>query len=119
MSDAVLAIDVDGLGLALSVDVIEEILDPPAHRPLPHAPAHLTGLACVRGAPLPLVDLGLLVDQAASAPDAERVVIVDVSGARAGLFVSRVRGVVSGATRRPPGVPMSLETKIASVPLGV
>jgi purine-binding chemotaxis protein CheW len=77
--------------LALPVESVREIVRVGEMRPVPGAPAHVKGLANVRGAILPVVDvrarLGL---SAAGATPASRVVLVDVDGRILGLLVDRV-----------------------------
>ena len=120
MSATLLRLSIDALDAAMPVDVVEEIIARPPHRPLPHAPPHLVGLASHRGAPLPLVDLGVLVGERSVAgaregrsPEAHedtpaRVVVVALDESqRAGFFVSRVAGVVLRHEAMVPSAPMS------------
>ena len=66
---------------------------PPVH-PLPGADAQLPGVAFWRGAALPLLDLGALLD---SSPSLERagaqLIVCEADGERWGWIVDRVRGM--------------------------
>jgi len=104
---ALLAMSIDALRLGLPVEVISEIADRPPSRPLPRAPAHLAGLASLRGAPLPLVELGVLLGGRALPPGEGRAVIAELEdGLRAGFLVERVHGVAWGRPAGPGATPL-------------
>lgn len=116
MSGALLAMSVESLRVGLSVAVVQEIVDRPPSRPLPRAPAHLVGLACLRGAPLPLVDLGVLLSIGALPPREGRAVIAELEGGlRAGFLVSRVHGVIADAKRQRSTAPLDAALRTVTV----
>ena len=59
--------------------------------PLADAPPFLRGIAVIRGAPVPVVDLGRLLGQARTSP--ARIVTVQAGGRILGLAVAEVLGV--------------------------
>jgi purine-binding chemotaxis protein CheW len=84
---------------ALPVGVVLETLRPLPFRPLAGAPAEVLGVAVVRGSPVPVVDLALLVAGAPSASPARRWVMVRCGARAAALAVDGVTGI----RRLPPG----------------
>lgn len=59
--------------------------------PLADAPAFLRGVAVIRGAPVPVLDLGRLLGQARTAPS--RIVTVRAGGRTLGLAVTQIVAV--------------------------
>ena len=84
---------------ALPVGVVLETLRPLPLRPLAGAPAEVLGVAVVRGSPVPVVDLAVLVGGAPSASPARRWVMVRCGARAAALAVDGVTGI----RRLPPG----------------
>jgi purine-binding chemotaxis protein CheW len=71
-------------------DTLEVMRMQPAE-PLADAPAVLRGVAVIRGAPVPLLDLGRLLGQARTTPS--RIVTVRTGARTLGLAVAEVQGV--------------------------
>ncbi|WP_188260270.1 chemotaxis protein CheW [Azospirillum tabaci] len=92
---------VGGMGLALPLDSVLEILRPPALVPIPLGPPSLEGLARRRGAVLPVIGLrrvlGLAGTGEGGTADGEtkaaRLLIVRHNGQPVGLLVDRVSGL--------------------------
>ncbi len=78
----------------LPIDCVMETMRPLPVWPIAGAPAHVLGVAIVRGDPVPVVDLALFLgsDAAASAP-AARFVTIRAGGRAAALAVSAVVGI--------------------------
>lgn len=51
---------------ALPVDRVGEIMRPLPVVPIPEAPRHIAGMAVIRGQPVPVLDLGRLLDEGAT-----------------------------------------------------
>jgi purine-binding chemotaxis protein CheW len=93
--------------------------------PLPGAPSFVAGLAPVHGVVLTIVDLGVVLGEAASVPT--RALLVEVDSEAFGLGVSGYDGVVavpaSGLAAPPPGLSETalryVEGMIATSGLGV
>lgn len=86
----VLVLAVDGETVALPLDDVIEVLPAAAPEPLPTAPAVVTGLINLRGAPLPVLDLRTRLGLPRRDPDPDDHVVVCRVGARhIGLWVDR------------------------------
>ena len=80
----------------LPIHGVIETMRPLPVSPVPGAPPFLRGVAIVRGEPVPVVDLGLLLGGDAAAPGPEaRFVTVRAGERLAALAVSSVRGVAA------------------------
>jgi purine-binding chemotaxis protein CheW len=88
---------------ALPVGAVLETLRPLRLRPLAGAPAGVSGIAVVRGSPVPVVDLAVLVGGAPSASPARRWVMVRCGARAAALAVDSVVGIRA----LPPGAVMA------------
>ncbi len=92
----------------LDVMSVREIRGWTAPTPLPHAPAHLSGVVNLRGTILPIIDLAARLGLPATRADGRHVVIVVEQGAQtAGLVVDVVSGILALARDRlepPPAV---------------
>jgi purine-binding chemotaxis protein CheW len=79
---------------ALRLTDIVEVMRPLPIEPISHAPPGVLGVAQIRGEPVPVVDLGALVDgQAGASPAAPgRFVTVRAGDRRAALAVDAVEG---------------------------
>ncbi len=90
----------------LPIDGVIETMRPLPVSPVPGAPPFLQGVAIVRGEPLPVVDLAVLLGEVAAPPGPEsRFVTVRAGERSAALLVSAVRGVSRigpGELRRLP-----------------
>lgn len=93
---------------AIDIMSVREIRGWTASTPLPHAPAHVLGMINLRGAILPVVDLGARLGLGASTPDASSVVVVaQIHGAQVGLMVDAVCDILivtENMMQAPPDV---------------
>ncbi|WP_114858531.1 chemotaxis protein CheW [Azospirillum brasilense] len=87
-----------GADYGLPVAAVQEVLrQPDAVTPLPNAPDFVDGVTTLRGAVLPLVALRRLLrlpEGLGSAGERGRVVVIAAGGARAGLRVDGMAGIV-------------------------
>ncbi len=91
---------------ALRVEAVEETMRPLPVQAIPGTPPFLKGVSIVRGAPVPVVDLALLVG-AADAQGAGRFVSLRVGERRVALAVDAVLGVqVLDASRLREAAPL-------------
>jgi purine-binding chemotaxis protein CheW len=77
---------------AIPLAIVEEIMRPLATDALPGVPPFLRGLAVIRGAPVPVLDLGRLLGTA-DAPLINRFVLLRLNGRRAAVAVEAVPGL--------------------------
>ena len=84
---------------ALPVGAVLETLRPLPLRPLAGAPAGVSGIAVVRGAPVPVIDLAVLVGGVPGASSTHRWVMVRCGARAAALAVDSVIGIRA----LPPG----------------
>jgi purine-binding chemotaxis protein CheW len=85
-------------GQEFCVDImsVREIRGWTAATPLPHAPQFVSGVINLRGAVLPIVDLGERLGLGATQPDARHVIIVAHIGTRlVGLLVEAVLDILT------------------------
>lgn len=81
---------------AIDVMQVREIRGWSTSTPLPHAPAHVLGMINLRGAILPVIDLGSLLGVGATQVSASAVVMVAQIGAeQVGLLVDAVCDIVT------------------------
>jgi purine-binding chemotaxis protein CheW len=104
-------VEISGQQFAIDIMSVREIRSWSASTRLPHAPEHVLGIINLRGAVLPVIDLGSRLGLGDSEPHAASVVIVAEIGDRvAGLMVDAVCDIFSlgqGMLQPPPevGVP--------------
>jgi purine-binding chemotaxis protein CheW len=79
----------------LSLAHVAETMRPLPLEPLASAPAFVAGLSIVRGEPIPVLDLRLLLGAAVTPESARRLVTLRIDSRRAGLLVDAVQGVRS------------------------
>ena len=79
-----------GVLCALPIEHVIETMRPPALETLPDAPHFIAGIAIVRGAPLPVIDVARLFGKESERP--ERLVVARVGQRRVGLAVDAVLG---------------------------
>jgi purine-binding chemotaxis protein CheW len=91
-SGAVLLVRVPGAICAFALDAVVEIMRPLPVRTLAGMPAFVRGLALVRGAPTPVIDLSTLF--LGSELTGTRFVILKTGGRTAAVIVNEVLGVV-------------------------
>ncbi len=83
----------------IMVEQVREVLKLRETTPVPHAPAYVLGVISLRGAVLPVIDLGRRLGLAGGVRDEKsRIIVVGIGEEEAGLIVDRVTGVV----RFPP-----------------
>lgn len=91
-------------------EILEVMRMQPAEK-LADAPAIVRGVAVIRGAPVPLLDLGMLLGQARTSPT--RIVTVRTGSRVLGLAVAEVRGV-RGDDELGPRAPVPLLSQAAA-----
>jgi purine-binding chemotaxis protein CheW len=79
----------------LSLVHVAETMRPLPLEPLALAPAFVAGLSIVRGEPIPVLDLRLLLGSTVAPESARRLVTLHIDARRAGLLVDAVQGVRS------------------------
>ena len=78
---------------AIPVRFVAEILRPLPVQPLGGVPAYVRGLSVIRGAPVPVVDVNLLIGDDGSEHAAGRLAVIDVGERRIALAVDAVLGM--------------------------
>lgn len=87
---------IGGQHFAVDIMAVREIRGWTASTPLPHAPSYVLGMINLRGAVLPVIDLGARLGLAACARDSSSVVIVaDIDGRQVGLLVDEVCDILT------------------------
>jgi purine-binding chemotaxis protein CheW len=93
---------------AIDIMAVREIRGWTASTPLPHAPPHVLGMINLRGAILPVVDLGARLGMGATKADSASVVVVaHVIDHQVGLLVDAVCDILTipdGALQATPDV---------------
>lgn len=93
---------------AIDIMAVREIRGWTAATPLPHAPPHVLGMMNLRGAILPVIDLGSRLGLGPAAPNASSVVVVaQIGEAQVGLVVDAVSDILTvtpGLIQTPPDV---------------
>ncbi|MFN3522751.1 MAG: chemotaxis protein CheW [Phenylobacterium sp.] len=85
-----------GQHFAVDIMAVREIRGWTTSTPLPHAPSYVLGMINLRGAVLPVVDLGLRLGLQACARDSSSVVIVaHIGGRLVGLLVDEVCDILT------------------------
>ncbi|HEY0834803.1 MAG TPA: chemotaxis protein CheW, partial [Azospirillum sp.] len=108
-----------GAEYGLPVGSVREVLRRPDDlTPLPKTPEFVAGLVNLRGAALPAVELRRVLRLGDDAAQRPRIVVVGLRGARVGLIVDAVSGVVrvpAGAIAPAPAVSQAQRQLIARV----
>jgi purine-binding chemotaxis protein CheW len=102
---SVLLIVVGGSHYAIALKDVAAVMRPlPAH-PAPHAPPWVTGLAVIRGSPVPVIDLGRRLGLTQAGPP-ERLVLVHGPESYLALLVDGLAGIrpVPGRAEAPHGL---------------
>ena len=93
---------------AIDIMAVREIRGWTAATPLPHAPPHVLGMMNLRGAILPVIDLGSRLGLGPAEPNASSVVVVaQIGEAQVGLVVDAVSDILTvteGLIQTPPDV---------------
>jgi purine-binding chemotaxis protein CheW len=81
---------------AIDIMAVREIRGWTAATPLPHAPAHVLGMMNLRGAILPVIDLGARLGLGPASPNASSVVVVaQIGDVQMGLVVDAVSDILT------------------------
>ena len=81
---------------AIDIMAVREIRGWTAATPLPHAPPHVLGMMNLRGAILPVIDLGARLGLGPANPSASSVVVVaQIGEAQMGLVVDAVSDILT------------------------
>jgi purine-binding chemotaxis protein CheW len=110
-ADWVLVCSVGSHRCAIPLRSIAETMRPLPVDPIRGAPSFVMGLSMIRGAPVPVLEAGLLLFGANPASEASRFVTLDLNGRQVALAVTSVNGV-----RRLPAHPSSLPPLLAGDP---
>jgi len=106
--EELIAVQVGDQQYAIDIMSVREIRGWTNSTPLPNAPSHVLGMINLRGAILPVVDLGARLGLGASRPGASSVVVVAQIGPReVGLLVDAVCDILTvteGLLQSPPDV---------------
>ncbi len=98
-----LIVRLGALRCALPLSQVVETMRPLPVRPLPNTPRFVSGVSVIRGEPLPVVDLALLMEAAAGR--AARFVVVRLGSRKAALAVEGVAGIATVSPETLAGVP--------------
>ena len=101
----------------IDIMAVREIRGWTSATPLPHAPATSCGVVNLRGAMLPIVDLGALLGLPATAPTKQNVIIVvEAGGQVAGLLVDGVSDILTLTNEMlQPAPPIAAGAGIANI----
>ena len=81
---------------AIDIMAVREIRGWTAATPLPHAPAHVLGMMNLRGAILPVIDLGARLGLGPASPSSSSVVVVaQIGEMQMGLVVDAVSDILT------------------------
>ncbi|MEJ0008666.1 MAG: chemotaxis protein CheW [Steroidobacteraceae bacterium] len=114
-TEALVTFDVAGQEFALPLEVVQEILPAPAAiTAVAHSDAVVLGLTSMRGALLPLLSLRALLGFAAgdAANDREKVIVMNLRGARIGLVADRARAIIAADSALVDPVPPVLAARV-------
>jgi purine-binding chemotaxis protein CheW len=131
-AEPLLVVRAGDLWLGLPAHVVDQLHPAPAMTPVPLAPAHVLGLAILRGEVIPVIDLErfLELDEAkasagAAAQDqwpqstaASRVAVISAGGMQAGLLCTEVRGIVPVRAPSQPGLKVARGRRLEKVASG-
>ncbi|WP_374569820.1 chemotaxis protein CheW [Phenylobacterium sp.] len=99
---------IGGQQFAIDIMVVREIRGWTTSTPLPHAPSYVLGMINLRGAVLPVVDLGMRLGLSACVRDNSAVVVVaQIGGREVGLLVDEVCDILTvseNMLQEPPDV---------------
>lgn len=100
---------------ALAVSGVEEILRPLPLVPVPGAPPFVVGASVLRGAPVPVVDAGLLLGEPRLPRPGRLVSLRPTAGGRAALLVDAVPGFAPEGLDHAPLPPLLTSAPAAVV----
>ena len=91
-----IAVRIADQAYAVDIMAVREIRGWTAATPLPHAPPHVLGMMNLRGAILPVIDLGARLGLGPGTPSASSVVVVaQIGDAQMGLVVDAVSDILT------------------------
>jgi len=106
--EELIAVRIGDQQYAIDIMSVREIRGWTTSTPLPHAPAHVLGMINLRGAILPVVDLGARLGVGSSTPSASSVVVVaQINDREVGLLVDAVCDIITvteGLLQPPPDI---------------
>ncbi|MGH8295411.1 MAG: chemotaxis protein CheW [Steroidobacteraceae bacterium] len=123
-TETLVTFDVAGQEFAFPLEEVQEIIPAPASiTALAHSEAVVLGLTSVRDTLLPLLSLRVLLGlpPQQTQPDREKVLVIEVAGARVGLVADRTRAILAADTGLVDPMPPALaartggESRIRSV----
>lgn len=80
---------------AVPIDQVREVMKLWAVTPVPNSPGHVLGVTTLRGAVLPVIDLGRILGiPEGQRDDKSRIVVASINDERTGIVVDRVQGVM-------------------------
>lgn len=90
-----ISVMIGGEQYAIDIMAVREIRGWTRSTPVPHAPEHVLGMINLRGAVLPVIDLGARLGLGKIDPDKSSVVVVaQIGGRQVGLLVDAVCDIV-------------------------
>ncbi|MBU3099305.1 MULTISPECIES: chemotaxis protein CheW [Clostridium] len=102
----VIVFKVDEEEFALRISYIKEIIRVPILQKIPNAPQYITGLCCLRGDLLPVIDSRKLFNMPHKEfDDCSRIIVTDIHDKRIGLICDKVSEVITveeSAIKEPP-----------------
>jgi purine-binding chemotaxis protein CheW len=91
-----ISVRVHGQAFAIDIMAVREIRGWTGATPLPHSPPHVLGVMNLRGAILPVIDLGARLGLGATSPTPASVVVVaQIGDAQVGLVVDAVSDILT------------------------
>lgn len=128
-AEPLLVVRAGELWLGLPAHVVDQLHPVPPMTPVPLAPAHVLGLAILRGEVTPVLDLERFLEleeaPAAATQDqwlggaaARRVAVISAGGMQAGLLCNEVRGIVPVRAPSQPGLKVARGRRLEKVASG-
>ena len=104
MNDMLLVVVLAGRRAALPAVTVNAVIELSEVTPVPHAAAHIVGLAALRSRPLTVIDCGaaLGIDQAGADWRTRRAVVVEHDGHLYGLLVDGADDIVAAQAEPAP-----------------
>jgi purine-binding chemotaxis protein CheW len=128
-AEPLLIVRAGDLWLGLPAHAVDQLHPVPDMTPVPLAPAHVLGLAILRGEVIPVLDLerfleleeapaGVGEDQWLGGAAARRVAVISAGGMQAGLLCAEVRGIVPVRAPSQPGLRVARGRRLEKVASG-
>jgi purine-binding chemotaxis protein CheW len=115
-AEMLVTFEIAGQEFALDLDAVQEIIPAPATTTaVPRTETLVLGVTSLRGTLLPLLSLRALLGfpLASGASTREKVVVMNVGGARVGLVADRARAIVAAEPELVDPVPAALSARLA------